>query len=107
MRTKNGKRIGPVPIAVVAVFALAALLSAGLLILIPGSTQAQTATATLPDLTLDVGQSGTVDSEDVLSVAAGEDNVPPAVSGAFPASAQISPSNPTRMTDLSLTALLG
>ena len=32
MRTKNGKRIGPVPIALVAVFALAAMLSAGLLL---------------------------------------------------------------------------
>lgn len=43
MRTKIGKRIGPVPIALVAVLALAAFLSAGLL-LVPGSgdvTQAQ------------------------------------------------------------------
>ena len=32
MRTKIGKRIGPVPIALVAVFALAAFLSAGLLL---------------------------------------------------------------------------
>ena len=31
MRKKIGKRIGPVPITLVAVFALAALLSAGLL----------------------------------------------------------------------------
>ena len=32
MRKKIGKRIGPVPIALVAVFALAAFISAGLLV---------------------------------------------------------------------------
>ena len=36
MRTKNGKRIGPVPITLVAVFALAAFLSAGLLLTVNG-----------------------------------------------------------------------
>ena len=41
MRTKNGKRIGPVPIMLVAVFALAALLSAGLML----TTGAQPAAA--------------------------------------------------------------
>ena len=56
MRKKIGKRIGPVPITLVAVFALAALLSAGLLVLNSGGAQAQTATGTLPDVTLDVGQ---------------------------------------------------
>ena len=40
MRKKIGKRIGPVPIALVAVLALAALISAGLL-LVPKSTDAQ------------------------------------------------------------------
>ena len=35
MRKKIGKRIGPVPIALVAVFALAAFISAGLLLLVP------------------------------------------------------------------------
>ena len=67
MRTKNGKRIGPVPIAVVAVFALAALLSAGLLVLIPSSTQAQTATVSLPDLTLDVGEAGEITAAQVAA----------------------------------------
>ena len=42
MRKKIGKRIGPVPIALVAVFALAAFISAGLLIASnPGTSQAQ------------------------------------------------------------------
>ena len=42
MRTKIGKRIGPVPIALVAVLALAALISAGLLLATNnGVTQAQ------------------------------------------------------------------
>ena len=41
MRTKNGKRIGPVPITLVAVFALAALLSAGLLLAPNGAPTAE------------------------------------------------------------------
>ena len=45
MRTKNGKRIGPVPIALVAVFALAAFLSVGLLL----TTGAQPAAAQSDD----------------------------------------------------------
>ena len=44
MRTKNGKRIGPVPITLVAVFALAAFLSAGLL-LAPNGAQPAAAQA--------------------------------------------------------------
>ena len=39
MRKKIGKRIGPVPIALVAVFALAAFLSAGLLLTALGHRQ--------------------------------------------------------------------
>ena len=68
MRTKNGKRIGPVPIAVVAVFALAALLSAGLVALFPNSAQAQTAPSirlsgtTIKDQTVDVGETATVNA---------------------------------------------
>ena len=45
MRTKIGKRIGPVPIALVAVLALAAFISAGFW-LVPHGAQAQG----LPDL---------------------------------------------------------
>ena len=45
MRTKNGKRIGPVPITLVAVFALAAFLSVGLLL----TTSAQPAAAQSDD----------------------------------------------------------
>ena len=40
MRKKIGKRIGPVPIALVAVFALAAFISAGVW-LVPQGAQAQ------------------------------------------------------------------
>ena len=89
MRTKNGNRIGPVPIAAVAVFALAALLSAGLLVLIPGSTQAQSATNRLTDVTLDVGEShDDITTMTVLTVTAiPSDNVVGSP-GAFPADAQ-------------------
>ena len=41
MRTKNGKRIGPVPIALVAVLALAAFVSAGLLLAVNGQQTAE------------------------------------------------------------------
>lgn len=51
MRTKNGKRIGPVPITLVAVFALAAFLSAGLLL----TTGAQPAAAQDADCTVPAG----------------------------------------------------
>ena len=41
MRTKNGKWIGPVPITLVAVFALAAFISVGLLLAVPGGQTAE------------------------------------------------------------------
>ena len=41
MRKKIGKRIGPVPIALVAVFALAAFISAGLLLAVPSGQTAE------------------------------------------------------------------
>ena len=102
MRTKIGKRIGPVPIAVVAALALAALLSAGLLVFNSGGTQAQTATGALPDVTLDVNQALTDDPLDdtatdpstddqilTLSTALDTTTDPdtPAVSRAFPVGA--------------------
>ena len=49
------------PISLVAVFALAALLSAGLLVFNSGGAQAQTATGAIADVTLDVGQALTDD----------------------------------------------
>ena len=88
MRTKNGNRIGPVPIAAVAVFALAALLSAGLLVLIPGSTQAQSATNRLPDVTLDVGESHAVITAMVLTVTADPNGDVVGSAGAFPVEAR-------------------
>ena len=76
---KEWKRIGPVPIAAVAVFALAALLSAGLLTLSPGSTQAQTAPGTIDDVTLDVNESPTT----IMTLSSGD----PAVASTFPVGA--------------------
>ena len=83
MRTKIGKRIGPVPIAVVAALALAAFLSAGLLVFMPSSTQAQTATDHIPDQTFDADVSADQTIE-TISVVAGDNNTPPAISRAFP-----------------------
>ena len=57
MRTKIGKRIGPVPIALVAVFALAAFISAGVW-LVPSSGQmveAQSA-AGIPRVEIDINE---------------------------------------------------
>ena len=101
MRIRDGKRIGPVPIAVVAALALAAFLSAGLLVFNSGGAQAQTATGTIADVTLDVGQGRDDDPSDdsetdqnrtiddfieTLSAAgdATADPVVPSVSRAFP-----------------------
>jgi hypothetical protein len=70
MRKKIGKRIGPVPIALVAVFALAAFISAGFW-LVPNSAHAQSARASatsLEDVELDVGESLTI-AADVVSKA--------------------------------------
>ena len=49
MRKKIGKRIGPVPITLVAVFALAALISTGLLFAVNGAqtAEAQDASCTI------------------------------------------------------------
>lgn len=55
MRTKNKKWIGPVPIALVAVFALAAFISAGLLLAPNGATPAE---AQSVDCTINVGGTG-------------------------------------------------
>ncbi len=48
MRTKNGKRIGPVPTTLVVVFALAAMLSAGLLLMPSGAPAVQAQDGTTP-----------------------------------------------------------
>ena len=79
MRTKNGKRIGPVPIAVVAVFALAAMLSAGLITLYPGGVQAQSAPSlalsgtTIKSQTVDVRQALPVMAEAAFTDTVGTD----------------------------------
>ena len=65
MRTMIGKRIGPVPIALVAVLALAAFISAGLW-LVPNNG-AQANNHDLPDLTIDVGEDDTITAADVLA----------------------------------------
>ena len=71
MRTKIGKRIGPVPIALVAVFALAAFISAGFWI-VPDSAYAQSARASddpIEDVVLDVGETMTINVEDAFDTA--------------------------------------
>ena len=65
MRTMIGKRIGPVPIALVAVLALAAFISAGLW-LVPNNG-AQADGHELPDVTLDVNEELTISADDVLA----------------------------------------
>ena len=65
MRTKNGKRIGPVPIALVAVFALAAFISAGLLIAVSvGQTaEAQSSSCTVDSLGMSANSVDVVPNE--------------------------------------------
>ena len=57
MRTMIGKRIGPVPIALVAVLALAAFISAGLWLVPSNGAQAQSAVGSPGAMTVDVGES--------------------------------------------------
>ena len=57
MRTKNRKRIGPVPIALVAVFALAAFLSVGLLLVNTGGQPAEAQDGVDCTFTVDGGTS--------------------------------------------------
>ena len=67
MRTKIGKRIGPVPIALVAVLALAAFISVGFW-LVPNSAHAQSATRSgvgIDDVVLDVNEALAISAEDV------------------------------------------
>ena len=74
MRTRNGKWIGPVPITLAAAFALAALLSVGLLVLAPNgapTAQAQdapliTAKSTLPEQYVDIGEEFSVGVADLF-----------------------------------------
>ena len=76
MRTRNGKWIGPVPITLAAAFALAALLSVGLLVLAPNgapTAQAQdapliTAKSTLPEQYVDIGEEFSVGVADLFTV---------------------------------------
>ena len=59
MRTKNGKRIGPVPIALVAVLALAAtFISAGLLVPTNGAQQDELRQAQGIDADVTTGREG-------------------------------------------------
>ena len=75
MRTRNGKWIGPVPITLAAAFALAALLSVGLLVLAPNGVTAQTpdpplitAKSTLPEQYVDIGKEFSVDVANLFTV---------------------------------------
>ncbi|MYC32942.1 MAG: hypothetical protein F4X64_07170 [Chloroflexi bacterium] len=63
MRTMIGKRIGPVPIALVAVLALAAFISAGLWLTPTNGAHADE--HDLADVTLDVGEALAITEEDV------------------------------------------
>lgn len=56
MRTMIGKRVGPVPIALVAVLALAAFISAGLWLVPNNGAQAQSAVTSPGAMTVDVGE---------------------------------------------------
>ena len=60
MRTKNGKWIGSVPITLVAALALAAFISAGLWLVPNNGAQAQESRIPLEDVTLDVGETGSI-----------------------------------------------
>ena len=59
MEKKNGKRIGPVPITLVAVFALAAFISAGLLLAVNSGQQTVAEAQSSADCTIGPPADGT------------------------------------------------
>ena len=98
MRTKIGKRIGPVPIALVAVLALAAFISAGLW-LAPSGVQAQ---ETIDDVVLDVNEGTTINTApaftltvptggNTLYTIASDQEESPAATGSADTNGQIEP----------------